>query len=78
MSCFQKPTIDKKYAICMFTTQTEVDVSQTGLLAGTAEILQSTGGHIQVLHATPEQVAQLQQTHQIQILQGDELLVSFV
>jgi len=31
-----------------------------------------------VLHATPEQVAQLQQTHQIQILQGDQIMVSKV
>lgn len=36
-----------------------------------AEILQTAQGEIQVLHATPEQVAQLQQAHQIQILQGD-------
>ena len=39
--------------------------------AGAAEIIQTAGGEIQVLHATPEQVAQLQQAHQIQILQGD-------
>ena len=32
------------------------------------------GGQIQVLHATPEQLAQLQQSHQIQILQGDQLI----
>ncbi len=39
-----------------------------------AEIIQSAGGQIQVLHATPEQVAQLQQAHQIQILQGDQVI----
>ena len=45
--------------------------------AGTTEILQTAGGEIQVLHATAEQVAQLQQAHQIQILQGDgQVLVS--
>ena len=45
--------------------------------AGAAEIIQTAGGEIQVLHATPEQVAQLQQAHQIQILQGDgQVLVS--
>ncbi|KAK2162178.1 hypothetical protein LSH36_102g03003 [Paralvinella palmiformis] len=54
--------------------QTEVDVSQAGLIPATAEIIQSANGPIQVLHATPEQVAQLQQTHQIQILQGDQIM----
>ena len=39
-----------------------------------AEIIQSAGGQIQVLHATPEQFAQLQQAHQIQILQGDQVI----
>lgn len=40
------------------------------------EILHGAGGgQIQVLHATPEQVAQLQQTHQIQILQGEQVMV---
>ncbi|XP_074661788.1 protein BANP-like [Tubulanus polymorphus] len=34
----------------------------------------STTGEIQVLHATPEQLAQLQQTHQIQILHGDQVI----
>lgn len=34
-------------------------------------LLQSNGGQIQVIQATPEQVAQLQQAHQIQILQAD-------
>lgn len=41
-----------------------------------ADIIQHSGGEIQVIHATPEQVAQLQQTHQIQILQGEQVVVS--
>ena len=39
----------------------------------TAQLIQNAGGEIQVLHATAEQVAQLQQTHQIQILQGEQV-----
>ncbi|KAK2184199.1 hypothetical protein NP493_278g02024 [Ridgeia piscesae] len=39
-----------------------------------ADIIQHSGGEIQVIHATPEQVAQLQQTHQIQILQGEQVV----
>ena len=61
--------------------QGEVDLAG-GVMqpASAAEIIQSAGGEIQVLHATPEQVAQLQQAHQIQILQGDasQLMVSFI
>lgn len=52
----------------------------SGVLQQTsAEIIQTAGGEIQVLHATPEQVAQLQQAHQIQILQGEgaQVMVSF-
>ena len=41
------------------------------MASSAAEIIQSAGGQIQVIQATPEQVAQLQQAHQIQILQGD-------
>ncbi len=65
-----------KYIIkwyCIFQ-QGEIDAQQAaGMMqsATAAEIIQSAGGEIQVLHATPEQVAQLQQAHQIQILQGD-------
>ena len=44
--------------------------------ASAVDLIQSGGGEIQVIHATPEQVAQLQQTHQIQILQGEQVLVS--
>ncbi|XP_064640548.1 protein BANP-like isoform X2 [Lineus longissimus] len=33
-----------------------------------------TQGEVQILHATPEQLAQLQQTHQIQILHGDQVI----
>ncbi|ESO90994.1 hypothetical protein LOTGIDRAFT_163505 [Lottia gigantea] len=31
-------------------------------------------GEIQILHATPEQISQLQQAHHIQILQGDQVI----
>ncbi|KAL3859887.1 hypothetical protein ACJMK2_010073 [Sinanodonta woodiana] len=31
-------------------------------------------GEIQILHATPEQISQLQQAHQIQILHGDQVI----
>ena len=40
-----------------------------------AQIIQNqNNGEIQVFHATPEQVAQLQQSHQIQIVQGDQVI----
>ena len=42
------------------------------------DIIQHSGAEIQVIHATPEQVAQLQQTHQIQILQGEQVVVSWI
>ena len=47
------------------------------VMAGSAaEIIQSAGGQIQVIQATPEQVAQLQQAGtQIQILQGDTQVI---
>merc|ERR1711894_763412 len=54
--------------------QAEVDMTGGLSNASAAEIIQNAGGQIQVLHATPEQVAQLQQTHQIQILQGDQIM----
>ncbi|ELT95787.1 hypothetical protein CAPTEDRAFT_151735 [Capitella teleta] len=53
------------------------DIHEEGMgqaMMQTSEILDGNGGQIQVLHATPEQVAQLQQTHQIQILQGDQVM----
>ena len=31
-------------------------------------------GEIQILHATPEQISQLQQAQHIQILQGDQII----
>ena len=31
-------------------------------------------GEVQILHATPEQISQLQQAHHIQILQGDHII----
>ena len=53
-------------------------MSHDGIISNLAQIIhQSTtnnGGDIQVVHATPEQVAQLQQTHQIQIVQGDHVI----
>ena len=41
-----------------------------------AQMIQQTTstGQIQVVHATPEQVAQLQQTPQIHIVQGDHVI----
>ena len=38
------------------------------------ELTSGRHGEIRVLHATPEQLAQLQQAHQIQILQGDQVV----
>ena len=53
----------------------DVDLSPGSSVINASEILQNAGGgEIQVLHATPEQVAQLQQTHQIQILQGGQIV----
>jgi hypothetical protein len=53
--------------------QEEVDLSKDMMSPGS--LIQRAGrGRYQVLHATPEQVARLQQTHQIQILQPDQLL----
>ena len=55
-----------------YCSQEGVDLSAAEVMASSAaEIIQSAGGQIQVIQATPEQVAQLQQAHQIQILQGD-------
>lgn len=34
----------------------------------------SLQGEVQILHATPEQISQLQQAHHIQILQGDHII----
>ena len=58
-----------------FPLQEQIDLS-TAEVAGltTAQLIQGSSGEIQVLHATPEQVAALQQTHQIQILQGEQVL----
>eukprot|EP00920_Eleutheroschizon_duboscqi_P032132 GHVT01077495.1.p1 GENE.GHVT01077495.1~~GHVT01077495.1.p1 ORF type:complete len:335 (-),score=8.01 GHVT01077495.1:1135-2100(-) len=57
--------------------QDEVSIPGGGIITGAAaEIIQSSNGQIQVLHATPEQVAQLQQAHQIQILDGNQVMVS--
>ena len=52
--------------------QEQIDL--TGSAASEVAQLIQAGGGIQVLHATPEQVAHLQTTHQIQILQGDQVL----
>lgn len=47
-----------------------MDMSETGAL------LHRAGGQIQILQATPEQLSQLRQTHQIQILHADQFMVS--
>ena len=60
------------YILNDYFSQEGVDLSAAEVMASSAaEIIQSAGGQIQVIQATPEQVAQLQQAHQIQILQGD-------
>ena len=60
----------------MYNSIFQVDHLDTGndnmVMAPLTQI--NSNGEIQVLHATPEQVAQLQQTHQIQILQGDQVI----
>ncbi len=66
------------YETYLTVLQGEVNVRHASLINSSAgEIIQGGGGQIQVLHATPEQVARLQQTHQIQILQGDQIMVRF-
>uniref|UniRef100_T1ILJ1 Protein BANP n=1 Tax=Strigamia maritima TaxID=126957 RepID=T1ILJ1_STRMM len=39
-----------------------------------AQVIHTTDGDIQVLHATPEQIARIQQTHQIQILTSNHVI----
>ena len=45
------------------------DLDGTGVMSGDA--LQ---GEVQILHATPEQISQLQHAQHIQILQGDQVI----
>jgi len=54
-----------------FELQGDIDIKQT------VAAMQTEGlptGEIQILHATPEQISQLQQAHHIQILQGDQVI----
>lgn len=53
--------------------QGEVDIQNAVTMQG--EALQQ--GEIQILHATPEQISQLQHAQHIQILQGDHVLQQF-
>ncbi|XP_036366364.1 protein BANP isoform X1 [Octopus sinensis] len=50
--------------------QSELDIQQAVTMQG--EALQQ--GEIQILHATPEQISQLQHAQHIQILQGDQVI----
>ncbi|XP_041376209.1 protein BANP-like isoform X2 [Gigantopelta aegis] len=50
--------------------QSDCDIHQSISMQG--ETIQQ--GEIQILHATPEQISQLQQAHHIQILQGDQVI----
>ncbi|XP_046329342.1 protein BANP-like isoform X3 [Haliotis rufescens] len=50
----------------------EVDSIQQAVSTMQGEAIQQ--GEIQILHATPEQISQLQQAHHIQILQGDQVI----
>ncbi|XP_067651436.1 protein BANP-like [Haliotis asinina] len=52
--------------------QAEVDSIQQAVSTMQGEAIQQ--GEIQILHATPEQISQLQQAHHIQILQGDQVI----
>ncbi|WAR13528.1 BANP-like protein [Mya arenaria] len=45
------------------------DLDGTGLVTG-----EGLHGEVQILHATPEQISQLQHAHHIQILQGDQVI----
>ena len=50
--------------------QGEVDIHTAVAMAGDG----SQQGEIQILHATPEQISQLQQAQHIQILSGDQVI----
>lgn len=64
-------TADKDLLILLFTLQHDQDLKHTvAAMAGDG----LPPGEIQILHATPEQISQLQQAHHIQILQGDQVI----
>ncbi|KAL4234193.1 hypothetical protein ACF0H5_005846 [Mactra antiquata] len=48
--------------------QGELDIQQTGMTSD------GLHGEVQILHATPEQISQLQHAQHIQILQGDQVI----
>ncbi|XP_061197758.1 protein BANP-like isoform X2 [Saccostrea echinata] len=55
----------------------ELHINQDQDLKHTVAAMTGDGlppGEIQILHATPEQISQLQQAHHIQILQGDQVI----
>lgn len=43
-------------------------------IVNSSQVFHTPQGDIQVVHATPEQLAEIQQSHQIQILSGDQVL----
>lgn len=67
---------------CTFSLQTIEDRnSDDAELAAAAAVSEgqvfcTQHGDFQVVHATPEQIAQIQQTHQIQILNGNHILAA--
>ena len=63
-------SLDDSFAVVTHTQASD------GIMDNLAQMIQQTTstGQIQVVHATPEQVAQLQQTHQIHIVQGDHVI----
>uniref|UniRef100_A0A131Y2X1 Protein BANP n=1 Tax=Ixodes ricinus TaxID=34613 RepID=A0A131Y2X1_IXORI len=67
---------------CTFSLQTIEDgTSEDAELAATVpegQVFCTEHGDFQVVHATPEQLAQIQQTHQLQILSGSHILATSV
>lgn len=45
-------------------------------MVNNAQVIHTTEGDIRVLHATPEQLAEIQKSHQIQILSGDQVITT--
>lgn len=45
-------------------------------MVNNAQVIHTPEGDIRVLHATPEQLAEIQQSHQIQILSGDQVITT--
>lgn len=59
-------------ALCICQNQDvylQGDMDNTGVMAS-----ESLQGEVQILHATPEQISQLQHAQHIQILQGDQVI----